>query len=364
MTGPTVVQLQPDEIEPMRSAMRDVQVSIADYHRRTAGFIADPDDYTTPVRSAVAFIQKLNDVMRTELATPDYRILFEARLARGDHGARTIEAFRYVRNVGQHLLHPVVPEPDAVFGNNLGLGFRTSSHWRGVPPDVHVLLHEPTRALKPHYDQLVACRPTLEPLLDACQFFAEICPELVHRDETGEWTGFPLRVQWGTMDRIHPDEPIHTFADRVGSEDALRRWLDARPPGGDFRWIAAKVTTSTDEYLCGLTFRDGVAYLGFSESLAQVEQDIGAGYRYWHGVPTGNLAVAGEITDRTGASFTPVSTTRDVAEWATSAAQGKLGGADYCHWQGPGYWEGAIRRAMDLNVRRGERLNAWYPIWR
>lgn len=364
MTVPTVVRLRPNESEPMRSAMRDVQVSIADYHRQTSGFVTDPDEYTTPVRSAVAFIQKLNDVMRTELTTGDYRTLFEARLARGDPGARTIEAFRYVRNVGQHLLHPVVPEAGAVVGNNLGLGFRTSSHWGDVPNDVHARLHEHTRALKPHYDQLIAGRSTLEPLLDACRFFAEVCPQLVHRDETGEWTGFPLRVQWGTMQRIHPDEPIHNFADRVGSEDAIRRWLDARPPGGDCRWIAAKVTTSIGEYLCGLTFRSGVSYLGFSESLAQVEADIGAGYKYWHGVPAGNLVVGEDFPDRTGASFATISTSRDVAEWATSAAQGNVVGADYCDWGEPAHWIAAIAKAADLTVRRAERLNAWYPIWR
>jgi len=225
MTVPTVVRLRPNEIAPMRSAMRDVQVSIADYHRQTGGFIIDPDEYTTPVRSAVAFIQKLNDVMRRELATGDYRPLFDARLAQGDHGAGTIEGFRYIRNVGQHLLHPVVPEAGGVVGNNFGLGFRAASHWAEVPKDVHALLHPATQALKPHYDQLIAGRSTPEPLLDACHFFAEICPELVHRDETGEWTGFPLRVQWGTMQRLHPDEPIYDFTALytvVDAENGLR----------------------------------------------------------------------------------------------------------------------------------------------
>lgn len=218
MTIPAIVRLDPDEIEPLRSAMRDVQVSIAEYQRQTLGLIAGPDEYTTPVRSAVAFIQKLNDVMRTELAAGDYRALFNARLARGDPGARTIEGFRYVRNVGQHLLHPVVPEAGGVVGSNLGLGFRSWSHWAEVPGDVHARLHAPTQSLKPHYDHLIAGRSTLDPLLDACKFFAEVCPQLVHRDDIGEWTGFPLRVQWGTTDRIHPDEPPFNFADRVGSE--------------------------------------------------------------------------------------------------------------------------------------------------
>lgn len=366
MPVPTVVQLQPDEVEPMRSAMRDVQVSIADYYRQTSGFITDPDEYTTPIRSAVAFIQKLNEVMQKELTSSDYSALFKDRLARSDPGAQTIEAFRYIRNVGQHLLHPVMPEPGRVVGGNLGLGFRTSSRWADVPDDVHALLHTRTRPLKTDYDHVIAGRPTLEPLLDACRFFAEVCPQLVHRDDTGEWTGFPLRTQWGTMERIHPQEPNYDYDYDAGvqNEEAIRGWLDARPPGGDYRWIAAKVTTSSGVYCCGRTFRNGISYLGFSESVSQIEADTRAGYTYWSGDPAENLIAGKTFSDRTGASFTAVSTSRAIEEWATGATQAAVVGADFCHWTDPAHWQDAISRAEDLAVRRAERLNAWFPIWR
>jgi hypothetical protein len=115
--------------------------------------------------------------------------------------------------------------------------------------------------------------------------------------------------------------------------------------------------------LCGQTFRRGASYLSFSEPLAQVEADISIGYEYWRGVSAQNLDVGAEFFDSTGASFSTISS-RDVSDWATRMDADTLAGTDYCDWADLAWWTSVIRKSEDLTVRRAERLNAWYPVWR
>jgi hypothetical protein len=208
MATPRTVRPRKNEIEPLQSAMRDVQVSIADYYRLTSGFIEDPAHFTTPVRATVAFIQKLNDVFRSDFGQRDrFKTIFRNRLAAGDRGTETIEAIRYVRNVGSHQIYPVQPSTARIVGNQR-LGYRTSALWEPIPRAVHRKTHPPTQALKPHYDQHLQGQPVLDSFLDAARFFWLVCPLVVDRNEVGEWTGFPLRHQAGVDTRLHPDIPI------------------------------------------------------------------------------------------------------------------------------------------------------------
>jgi hypothetical protein len=364
MTVPSQVFLQADEIVPMQSAMRDVQVSIADYYRQTSGFIDEPDVYTTPVRSAVGFIQKLNEVMNKKLmARADYKIIFADRLANGDAGAETIEGLRYLRNIGQHLLHPVVPETGRVVGNNLGLGFRTASHWAPVSPLVDSQLESRTQQLKPLYDKTIAGKSTIDPLLTACRFFSEICPQMVHRDSTEEWTSFPLRVQWGTSESIHPDEPYYDFSDRPKSESEIREWLNTRKPGGDSRWIAGRLTTTKGAFVYGLTFRNNVSYMMFSDTVEQVKADLRMGYPYWRGIPAQNIAEKKMLNDHTGAKFQPIVLSEPFESWAIRETLDGADCADFCSWKDDEEWAHQIEKTQDLTLRKAQRLNAWFPIF-
>lgn len=105
--------------------MRDVQVSIGDYYKQSALFGADPDDLATRVRASVSFVQVLNDLLRNEIADMDrYCAMSEPP---EDPRVGIIQAFTYVRNVMQHVLHPVLSDPTAAIGG-LGLGYRTYTH--------------------------------------------------------------------------------------------------------------------------------------------------------------------------------------------------------------------------------------------
>jgi len=283
--------------------MRDVQVSIGDYYRETAR-TDDPDALATRVRSCVGFIQVLNELLRKQSgANRVYNAMFDAP---EDPRISVIRAFEYARHLTQHVLHPVRPDPSALIGG-FGLGMRIYAVWEEVPSSAHGRLKDTTKVLKPDYDQNLNGEEVTGTFLDAARFFFEVCPDLVHRDTNGEWTGFPLRHQAGVPNRLHPEEPL--------DEAAALLWLAQRRPGGDRRVISGSLRSADDELVIyGFTFVGRCSFTPFFETVEQVNTDITNGYPY-------HLAdVAAHVTDR-AADFklsgrAVFCSDTDVEEWA------------------------------------------------
>lgn len=224
------------EVVDLQSAMRDIQVSIASHHDAAAGFHSNSEGFETPARATVAFIQKVNDVLRQQIGQAEkYRRIFGQQLDAGHPGAELIEAFRYVRNVMTHQLFRATPTSTSVVGG-AGIGYQTASCWDSVPRGVHNRLRDRTRPLKKYYDRHLVGQLVTDSFLDAAKYFAEICPMIVHRDQRGEWTGFPLRSQPGVAMRLHPLEPALVPGD-LPSLRRNERWLNRRAPGGTFRLL-------------------------------------------------------------------------------------------------------------------------------
>lgn len=119
-----------------------------------------------------------------------------------DARLEVVLAFKYVRNVMQHVLHPVRPNENALIGGLHGL--RVYTLWEDIPPAVHVALRPGTQALRPHFDKHLLGKEVTDTLLQAAWAFAQVSPDLVHR-AGGAWTGFPLQAQPGVAARLHPD---------------------------------------------------------------------------------------------------------------------------------------------------------------
>jgi hypothetical protein len=268
---PRTLNVLPDELEALRSAMRDVQVSIGHYDQETAVFGADPDVLATRVRASVSFVQALNDLLRNEIS--DKSVYCEMTEPPEDARAEIIRAFTYVRNVMQHILHPVLPDPTATVGG-FGLGFRTYAVWQEIPAAAHARLRPGTQRLKPLYDQHLNGRDVTDTLLDAAKFFALVCPHLVHSQPSGEWTGFPLLHQPGVPRRLHPEEP--------SEPEAALAWMAARRPGGDLRIVCGYLEDPTDgQIVFGLTFTKRCAFVPFFDTVEQVNADLALGFQYF-----------------------------------------------------------------------------------
>lgn len=360
---PRTVRPRANEVEPVRSAMRDVQVSITDYYRGTTGFVEDAEQFTTPVRATVAFIQKVHEVLRKDFGQSDrYRQVFATRLAGGDPGAETIEGLRYLRNVGQHLIHPVVPDTSRVVGSNMGLGFRTSALWAPIPPAVHRSLHTTTQPLQVHYNSRLLGRDVLDTFLDAARFFWEVCPKAIHRAAGGEWTGFPLRHQAGVATRLHPEEPKWDSMNRR-DWDRARRWMDTRRPGGDFRVICGRLTTEAGTLLVGCTFRGHASFQGFAETPDQVAADIALGYPNHAADPIGHVEPQIGTWDR-GGEFTPYFlSSAPVADWIGEPIAAAPEGRGFVSFQDRDSWQHIADLSLSSRLdRRNQRLGAWFPI--
>lgn len=131
--------MPPSQLGALRSAMRDVQVSIGDYYRETAR-TDDPDALATRVRSCVGFIQVLNELIRKQSgANLTYRAMFDAP---EDPRVGVIRAFEYARHLTQHVLHPVRPNTSALIGG-LTVGMRIYAVWEDVPLAAHGRLKDP-----------------------------------------------------------------------------------------------------------------------------------------------------------------------------------------------------------------------------
>lgn len=273
---PRTVRLVRDESSQLRSAMHDIQFSVWQYYRHTTWW---PDHrlLTTPARSTVAFIQKLHDVFSADASdggiknSATYNQIYERRLKHGDPGTETIEAFKYLRNVGQHLVFPVDPDPGPVFG---GLhGMRSYNPWAFVPIRADNRLRPATRRLRPMYRRRLEGQNITDTFLIALGFFAAVCPRAVHHSgEHDEWTWFPLRDQPGVDRPLLPDEPSRAVQ--------AMRWLCNRKPGGDLRVMAGQLTLGGQPRLVGLTFAANRSFGPFVETHAQVQRDIDMGYPY------------------------------------------------------------------------------------
>lgn len=310
--------------------MRDLQVSIGNYYRCSEGFGVEAEVLATPVRSSIGFVQVLNELLRRQTRrAAEYRAIFEPP---ADPRAGIIQAFEYVRHVTQHI-DPVRPQSAAAVGN-ASFGFRTYATWQEVPPSVNGRLTSSTKALKPIYEHHLRDREVVGTLLDAARFFAEVCPDVVHRQANGEWTGFPLRHQPGVSSRLHPEEPD----DQV---DALA-WMRRRRPGGDLRVVCGCLTDATKgSILFGFTFTNQCAFVPFFETLDQVDDDIALKFEYYEADVAANTVEKG-------------------SEFAMPASRSVL-----CSEQPVPHWAGELLSEAPRNEDQAtfSSLDFWYSLW-
>jgi hypothetical protein len=335
--------------------MRDIQVSIADYYRSSTGFVT-ADDLATPVRTCMAFIQVLNDVLRKDFSKQaGYRALFDP-----PHDPRTelIQAFKYIRNVGQHVRHPVKPNASQVVGG-IGLGYRTFASWEDVPRSVHQRLLTPTKELKVHYDAHLLGKEVTDTFLEAARFFWEICPDLVDRQSNGDWTGFPLRHQAGVSGRLHPEEPQ--------DQTEAVTWMSARRPGGDLRVVCGCLCEPTGDMVFGLTFLGPWAFTPFFETPEQVLADLALGFPYHEGDVQTNTHWVEHLCDLSG-SFPPTLRSKEATDcWVGDPIQTLRTGNEWVNFNSADFWREQLWPEQSGNqqsflTRRERRLNAWFPI--
>lgn len=348
------------ELLDLQSAMRDVQVSIRSYHDATAGFHEDARAFETQARSTMVFIQKVNDVLRSDIGQSEkFRRIFQRHLDEGDPGAETIEGFRYARNAEAHHLLSSTADPVRVVGG-VGLGFQTSARWGPVPQVVHKKLYPQTKVLQPYYLARLLHQDVVETFLDAAAYLASVCPQAAHRDGRGEWTGFPLRSQPGLASRLHPEEPrLLTTQGAFSGRHA--GWMLRRRPGGDFRLICGRDARGGVEYCFGMTFRGDTSFDVFVETVVQVERDVAGGFPYYvpredtpltmrstgvlrHGASLGVVTLDGSVDDLEPA----VASTAEIPTFSTALSLDD--------------WDDHIRKALsDPLLRRNQRMATVYP---
>lgn len=334
--------------------MRDLQVSIGDFYRCSNGFGVEADVLATPVRACIGFVQVLNELLRKQTSRAvEYRSMFETP---ADGRVGIIEAFEYVRHVTQHV-DPVRPTSAATFGG-VGLGFRTYARWQTVPLALHERLTTSTKALRPRYEQHLQDQEVVGTLFDAARFFAEVCPDLVHRQDNGEWTGFPLRHQPGVSSRLHPEEPE--------DEAEALRWMARRRPGGDFRVITGSLTDSErGPIIFGLTFTHRCAFVPFFETVDQVNDDLALGFDYYEAdVAANTTEMGGDFGLPPGRSV--LCSEHPAAHWAGERLDEAPRREDHTTFGSLNFWQmmWSLEEALGAQsflTRRERRLNASLP---
>jgi hypothetical protein len=310
--------------------MRDLQVSVGNYYRCSEGFGVEAEVLATSVRSSIDFVQVVNELLRKQTSkTAAYCAIFEPP---ADSRAGSIEAFEYVRNVTQHI-DPVRPQLAATVGGG-DLGFRTYARWMEIPLSVHGRLTSSTKALRPSYERNLQDQEVVGTLLDVARIFAEVCPDLVHRQANGEWTGFPLLHQPGVSLRLHPEEPV----DQV----AALGWMARRRPGGDLRVICGSLTdASKGSILFGFTFSNQCAFVPFFETSEQVNDDIARKFDYYEADVAANTIEKG-------------------SEFGMSAGRSVL-----CSEHPVPHWGGVPLSEAPRNVDHATfaRLDFWHYLW-
>ncbi|GAB33356.1 hypothetical protein [Gordonia otitidis] len=258
----------------LRQVMKDIQNDVAAYYAATAG----GGDLGVHARTWLGRVQNLNDLLTKQLHDKaTYLALFTPTPTTG---AELINAVKYARNVDQHLMFEVSPSEDVFIGGAHGM--RTYGCWRPIPAATHAELEKRTQRLQPAYQANLEGKELTSTMLAVLRFFADIAPQIVHRDHRGEWTGFPLKSQPAVGDPLHPEEP-------VGDIVAANVWLNRRRPNGDLRVVVGQFSMEEAPYLVGFTFADQLSFSPFVETPEQVDRDIAAGFTYLQGDVSANV---------------------------------------------------------------------------
>lgn len=350
---PPLVALSATEVPPLREAMRDLQMSVADYYAETAR----GGDLGPRVRSFLVATQTLNDLLTNTIAeSASYKDLFTTQR---HPAAELIEAAKFARNVTQHVLHIVRPSDQiTLVGGTLGM--RIYTVWDDIPAQVVAQLWPATQRLEPAYRAALEGQEVTGTMMAVLRFYTAVAPEIVHRDSRNEWTGFPLLSQPGMNTPLHPEEP----ADMPGS----KQWMDSRVPGGDWRVICGQATVGDTSYVYGHTFVGRHSFAPFVETVQQANYDIGIGFPYLEGNIAANFD---DVTDRFPEALqgSVIASRSDVLTWATPIAHIEIRE----DWHGPGVdaesWTQVVKMESDTRMpdgftfgpRRARRLNALVP---
>lgn len=349
-----IVKIEQNELDPLRTVMRDLQTGAARYYAQTAS----GSELGSTVRAFIANCQVLNDWFSNAIVdAASYKALYETpRHA----GVDIIDAMKYVRNVSQHVLHVVKPSDTVSLIGGI-CGFRAYAEWKAIPDEIHGKLRSGTQALKPAYESNLEGKELMSTMMAVLRFYAEIAPTIVHRDQHDEWTGFPLMNQPGISDPLHPEEPQANIAQ-------ARAWMDNRRPGGDARVICGQVTINGEQYFYGYTFVGRLSFTPFYETTTQINHDISLGFLYYEGNLAANVSdVSAEYPDALQGHV--IHSKDELATWTIVVTQA-IAGEDWCS---PGLDSDSWRRGCTLEipdalpdyvaygVRRARRLNALVP---
>lgn len=355
MTFSQQLSITADELPALRAAMRDAQTAAADYYGRTARNDSI-EDLGTPVRRFLVAAQTVNDLLTNSVS--DAATYAGVVGPAGHPNAGVIRAVKYVRNVAQHVAHVIRPKDDHELVGGV-LGLRIYTFWDEVPAAVDAQLHQSTQRLKVDYDAYLLDKELAETMLTTLGFFSDIAPDIVHRDERGEWTGFPLMSQPSVGGRLHPEEPV--------DETVARTWLDGRSPNGDVRVICCQLTEDGTRYVLGHTFVGRLSFARFVESVEQLRKDTAGGYPYVVG------DVHANTSDRT--AYIPhvvqepvLGSDDDIAAWTTPAPT-EGWEDDWVDPKAADDWHRVLRfeqgtgllGSTSYQIRRARRLNALLP---
>jgi len=355
MTLSTRVTITTDELPALRAAMRDAQTAAAEYYGQTARNNSI-EDLGTPVRRFLVAAQTVNDLLTNSVSDIlTYRSITNS----GSHPSTgVIRGVKYVRNVAQHVAHVIRPRDDHVLIGGIH-GLRIYTFWDEVPGTVHAQLHRSTQNLKADFDAFLLGTNVTDTMLDTLSFFSDVAPDIPHRDERGEWTGFPLMSQPSVSGRLHPEEP--------SDEKAALAWLNKRRPNGDVRVICGQITVDGTRYIFGHTFAGRLSYAPFVETAEQLGRDIAAGYLYVVGDVLANTVNCTEDIQHAiqGAVFKSCA---DIATWTVPVPTDGWD-EDWVDEAMASTWRSALEmeqgeglfRISSYPIRRVRRLNALVP---
>lgn len=347
----TRLTITADEEPRLTQVMGDIQEAVAAYYAETAS----RGDLGRPVRNWLSSVQTLNDLLTNELGDKStYTSLFGTSPT---PSAALINAVKYARNADQHVMQIVAPpKANSLVGGLHGL--RIYALWEPIPQAVHDKLHGRTQKLQPAYIANLEGQEVTGTMLAVLRFFADLAPQIVHRDQRGEWTGFPLKPQPAVLANIHPDEPVDDV-------EAANLWLNNRLPNGDARVVSGQVTKDGATYLVGFTFADQLAFSPFIETTDQVERDIAAGFPYLVGDLPANVT---QVKDKFPGAEGVLHSANDVATWATPVTQTRYD-KDWLSVNDLDWWghsvniehPGVFPDSIAYEQRRAFRLNAHAP---
>tara|TARA_R110002051_G_scaffold208264_1_gene274191 strand:- start:2616 stop:3725 length:1110 start_codon:yes stop_codon:yes gene_type:complete len=345
------ITIETDELTPLRTVMRDLQLSVSRYYVGAAS----GEDLGALVREFITHTQTLNDWLSNAIGDAvSYKLHFGApRHPRSDY----IDAVKYVRNVSQHVMHVVAPDDEVrLVGGSLGMRFY--ARWDEVPVAVDAKLRPGTQRLKPTYDAMLFRKDVMGTMMEVLRFYADVVPSIVHRDSHGEWTGFPLMNQPGMSHALHPEEPSDWA-------EALE-WMDSRRPGGSSRVICGQVTVEGSPYVVGFTFDGRHSFAAFSETIEQINFDISLGFPYFSGDLLTNVVVANEQFP--DALQGVVLSSREAIETWGTAESGVEVRDDWMAFEDDSWGKFVglenkliVPESMRYEVRRARRLNALKP---